>query len=367
MKSLHSLFSAFFVLLINVPLQAQKGAKFMPPKGKNLLIVGQDIGSIGGFKAPNNNGYVDHVMSSPGGVTTYTSFPNLDGLESLTNYGAGDVCGQCIVDNPVYDQSVISVGLYLVDQLELIVQGEHDETIRRLGKWIKGTKRPVFLRIGYEFDGAWNHYDPAMYQASFRRMVDIFRDMKVTNVATVWQSGTSPVDDAIENKHEDIADWYPGDEYVDWMAYSWFLNSEKQVELTDELVAFARLHKKPVMVAEAADQGYDNGLLTRRNFDTMIDGEPGTNLRTQTAQEIWTNWYTPFFDYIKKNKDAIHAVAYIDCNWDVQPMWGKPYSQGYWGDTRVESNPFILQKWKEEIAKDEWLHGSSDLFSSLGY
>ena len=183
----------------------------------------------------------------------------------------------------------------------------------------------------------------------------------------MWQSGTSPVDDAVEKIHEDIGDWYPGDEYVDWCGCSWFLVSDKQTELTDELLDFAREHSKPVMICESAPQGYDLQRLTRRNFDTMIDGEPGKNLRNLTADQIWRQWYQPFFDYVEHNEDVIRCVAYINVNWDAQPMWGPPYQEGYWGDTRVQANPLIKERWMAEISRGCWLNGSGRLFNQLGF
>ena len=345
----------------------QSTAKFSIPQGKMLLVVGQDLSAIGGFDAPNNNGYVDNFNILPGGVTFYTNLPSLMGLEDNINYGAGDVCAPCVVDNPTLKNSAISIGLYMVDALESIGRGTYDEEIKELGRFIKKTNRPVFLRIGYEFDGNWNHYEPKAYQVAFRRIVDIFRTMNVDNCATVWHSGTSPVDDKIEGFHENIGDWWPGDDYVDYCGYSWFVAAEEQVKLTDELVNFARAHKKPVMVCESSPQGYDVVRLTRRNFGMVYDGPAGENLQVKTSEQIWSEWFVPFFDYIQKNQDVVKVVAYIDCNWDVQPMWGPPYKDGYWGDCRVEANKYIKAKWLETITQPQFLNGSPELFTVMGY
>lgn len=337
--------------------QAQQGARFEPPKDKQLLIIGQDLGAVGGMKEPNNDGYVDHVPIRPGGVTTYTSLPFLLGLSSGINLGSGNICAQAILDNPVFDNSVLAIGLHLVDQEKRVAEGGLDPQIKHLAGWIKAAKRPVLLRIGYEFDGIWNHYDPENYKKAFQRIVTMFRDLHVTNCATVWQSCTSPVNN---RKGRDLEAWYPGDDYVDWMGYSWFLSGPKQTELTDELVNFARSHAKPVMVCESAPQGYDLARLTK----SSISGK-GKEPAPKTPQEIWSEWYVPFFDYIAKNIDAVKIVAYINVNWDSQPMWGPPYRQGYWGDSRVEANNFIKDKWMAEIAGESWLQSSPAIFGEL--
>ena len=336
---------------------ARQGALFEPGQDRQLLVIGQDLGAVGGMPAPNNNGYVDHVPIRPGGVTTYTSLPFLLGLSTGINLGSGDLCAQAILGNPAFDSSVLVIGLHLADQEKSAAAGGMDPQIKHLAEWIKAAHRPVLLRIGYEFDGKWNHYDPENYKKAFRRIVTMFRELHVTNCATVWQSCTSPVND---RKGRNLEGWYPGDEYVDWMGYSWFLSGSKQTALTDELVSFARSHSKPIMVCESAPQGYDLARLTRAS----ISGN-GKERTPKTPQEIWNEWYEPFFSYIAKNRDVIKIVAYINVNWDSQPMWGPPHRQGYWGDSRVEANDFIKEKWMGEIAGESWLKASPSLFHGL--
>lgn len=331
-------------------------ALFEPPKNKKLLIIGQDIGAIGGFPKPNNDGYLDHGLPSPAGVTTYLSLPGLRGMTSKVNLWSGDLWAQGLIDNPALRHSTLAIGLHLVDQEEKIAAGKQDAAIEKLALWIKSARRPVFLRIGYEFDGSWNHYQPESYREAFRRVVTIFRRLDVTNCAYVWQSCTSPYSGY---QKQDLADWYPGDDYVDWFGYSWFLNTAKQHELTDRLLAFARAHGKLVMVCEAAPQGYDLARLTKRSLAKGGDSKP------KTPDEIWSEWYAPFFGYVAKNADAVKAVAYINVNWDSQPMWGPPYRQGYWGDSRVQANPVIKARWLETVTAPGWLHASPTLFDAL--
>lgn len=354
----------FFSLLLAAfsPSPAQEPrprALFEPAGTDRLLIIGQDLGAIGGFEAPNNNGYTDHVPLKPGGVTTYLSLPWLLGMNMKINFGTGDLWAQGIVESPVYKDSALAIGLHLVGQLERIAAGAQDDRITLLADWVKSTNRPVFLRIGYEFDGSWNKYEPKAYQEAYRHIVKKFRDLKVANCAMVWQSATSPVNG---NKAKDIALWYPGDEYVDWVGYSWFLNSKEQVTLTDKLLAFARDHHKPVLVCEAAPQGYDLARLTKGSIFA------GKDRKSKTPEAIWKEWYAPFFSYIDANRDVIRVVAYINVNWDTQLMWGPPYRQGYWGDSRVEANEVIKEKWLETMSPEKgWLHASPELFGRLGY
>ncbi|GAB5519938.1 MAG: hypothetical protein RhofKO_21890 [Rhodothermales bacterium] len=327
---------------------------FAPPAGQTLLIIGQDLTSIADYTA--------NLALAPGGVTTYTDIseggsPLLNGLENDANWGAGPInAAKNLQADP---NAVLAIGLHLVDNtgtnLANIANGTHNDAIDRLGRFIQHADRPVFLRIGYEFDGPWNHYEPGPYQAAFRRIVDQLRAQGVTNFATVWQSATSKA--GTYNNHP-IEVWYPGDAYVDWMGTSFF---EYEEAIYARFLAFARARNKPVMIAEATPQGYS---VSNETYSAPGDGQ---TFVPKTASAIWGEWYAPFFDLIHTNADVIRAVAYINADWHSQAMWGPNGGNGYWGDSRVHVDPTIRERWLSEINQPFWLHASPDLFATLGY
>ena len=379
----------FFVILflISNKVIAQK---FVPPGGKQLLIIGQDLEAVKNYSSTNK-------FPSPGGHTVYVSLYGInsptgpypfgglgedrDGVPvAAVDWGAGLVSAHTAAFDPLYKNSVLVIGLSMNDEskkIEGIAKGNFDAEIDRLAKFISKVNKPVFLRIGYEFEGAWNpsYKDPEIYKAAFRGVTEGLRKQGVTNFATVWQTSASPIDDIIEKKREKIEDWYPGDDVVDWMGLSWFLNPQiqsstspiktTQEELAEELLNLARSHNKPVMIAESAPQGYDIKRLTKRNITGILDGPAGEGLHQLKAKQIWKQWYEPFFRFIDKNKELIKAVAYINTNWDNQSMWGSPYNGGYWGNSQVQDNEYISRKWQQRINKKNWLHGDSNLFSIL--
>ena len=328
--------------------------KFTPPAGQTLLILGQDLGAIAGYKAA--------LGLKPGGVTTYTNISEtepslLNGLEAPADWGAGDVnARQNLTDDP---QATLAIGLYIVDNsgtnLTHLIDGTHDPAIDRLGAVIRAAARPVYLRIGYEFDGPWNHYEPEPYIAAFRYIVDRLRAQGTDNFATVWQSATYPY-----GTYKDLSFevWYPGDAYVDWMGTSHFIFDET---VQNRFLDFARAHNKPVVIAEASPQGYD--------LDELTHSAPndGQSFEAKTAEEIWAEWFGPFFAFIHENADVIRAVAYINVDWHSQAMWGPGGGNGYWGDSRVQVNDTIRARWLAEIGTPFWLHGTPDLFEKLGY
>ncbi len=137
-------------------------AKFEPRDGECLFFIGQDMRAIGGLEN-YSDGYCDH-FEVPVGITLYTGFAKgtasygyiqkgNDGIKTIANWGAEDSCVQCYIDDTDFKHSMIAIGLSLVGNEKKVAKGQHDDLIRELGEWIKGIERPVFLRIGYEFDG----------------------------------------------------------------------------------------------------------------------------------------------------------------------------------------------------------------------
>ena len=255
----------------------------------------------------------------------YTSIQDTEGLETAVNNGGGIHHGQYLLDQ--YPNSVLQIGLWMVDGLDGIIQGKYDGNIDRLGAWIKKAKRPVFLRIGYEFDLPENRYAPEAYRQAFRYIVDRFRKSAVTNAAFVWHSYANLPQHPWE-------DWYPGDDYVDWFAVSVFGKPNSYMK---GFAALAREHHKGFMIAESTPKGIGTGY----------------------GEASWDHWFAPFFQFITDEK--VQIVSYINFDWEAIPMFK---GQG-WGDARVQANEFVRMKWTHEVLQNKYLHASIRLFKSL--
>lgn len=349
--------TAFLILIANISLngflfsQEKNKAKFEPKDGECLLFIGQDMSATGALNS-HNNGYCDY-FDIPAGITFYTNlspgevsfgFYNKgnDGLKTVANWGSGDSCGQCYLGDEDYKNSTLAIGLSFVNNEKEIAKGKYDELIKELALWIKSTKRPVFLRVGYEFDGwQWNHYKRKHYLKSWKRIHTIFSDLNVTNVAFVWQSKGNGSDQKILEK------WYPGDDLVDWCAYSYFGNPD------EEMLVFARKHSKPVFIAEATPVIENGGLY----FNAQLTD-------AKVAKRVWKNWFEKFFRTLNNNKDAIKAFSYINVNWSSQPMWlNNPTFQKV--DSRIQMSDYISDRWLKEISKPRYIKASDDLFEYL--
>ena len=309
--------------------------------GKCLVFIGQDLGAIGGLD-DYTDGYCD-FFPTPAGITTYTSWSpgqnsygyinkGNDGLREKANWGAGDMGAFFYLQDDKFNNVMISIGLSMVDHEKQVASGARDQLIRDLATWIKQTQRKVFLRIGYEFDGwEWNHYSRKDYLSTWKRAHQIFQEMEVDNVAFVWQSKGTGTDQKTLEK------WYPGDDLVDWVGYSYFGSPD------EEMLIFARRHKKPVFIAEATPVQHSGNLY----FNADLTDE-------QVAKRVWSNWFEPFFQTIEDNQDIIKAFSYINANWPAQPMWiNNPTFQQV--DSRIQVSPFVTTQWKATLENPRYI------------
>ena len=347
--------------------------------GDRLYIIGQDLDSVRAY-------YASDCCPQADGTTAYLDFYALTSAEKLfgglgmdvdghptgeeANWGSGNASAwKSAVDFP----GGLAIGLWLTENenpggLARIASGEFDENARQLARFIDAVGIPVWLRIGYEYDGGWNEgYENAeQYVLAWQRIVDVLRKEDVRNVEYVWQGAAFPLDILNDGGYTDIRNWYPGDAYVDWMGVSMFAGLDEKPavrtafvpptsrELVGKVLELARERGKPVFIAEAAPQGYDLARGTNRNIAEGWDGPQGEGSVDVTAEAIWDAWYAPLFEWLDANRDIVFALAYINCHWDSQDMWDAPYESGYWGDSRLQASPLIARRFSEAI--ERWRH-----------
>lgn len=333
-----------FTILFLSSIAAVFAQKFEPEDGKCLVFIGQDLEATGGLD-DYNKGYTDY-FDTPAGVTIYTNLSprnvsyghynkGLDGIKTKANWGAGESWGAIYSQDSTYKNSAIAIGLSFVNHEKNTSKGKQDDLINVLADWIKSTKRPIFLRIGYEFDGwDWNHYNRKHYLKTWKRIHAMFKTKQVDNVAFVWQSK------GYGSNQEVLEKWYPGDDLVDWCAYSYFGQPDQ------EMITFARRHNKPVFIAEATPVRQAGAIY----FDADLKN-------AKLEKTIWKEWFIPFFNTINENSDVIKAFSYINADWPSQPMWvtNETFNKV---DSRLQVSPYVSQKWKQEMKKPKYVNAS---------
>lgn len=349
-------FSIFCLLLFSCKSGSQQQrrmfkapAKFEPAPGRVILFVGQELEAIGGTQE-FTDGYFNHFPPA-GGFTQYTSFRTgpygLIGLEEFADWGDGPENMALTTKAVALLNSCLAIGLDISNGNDsLAAEGVHDSLILRLGKWIQSLGgRPVFLRIGYEFDGFdWNHYKQEHYVPAFRRIRQMMDSIGVSNVAYVWQSKGEHA------KREVLDAFYPGDDYVDWVGYSYFIPADS----SHPMIGFARDHGKPLFIAESSTVFLDSAGVSR----------PLDLSKQEDAEWAWRDWFEPYFRTIHANADVIKAIHYINSPWKTRPLWkNNNYFRNI--DARITRNEWLKRKWLEETSKPMYLLASDTLFAHL--
>lgn len=334
----------------NQNVEVKRRAKFEPTDGKCLVFIGQDTETIGGVKG--YNGYCDY-FDIPAGITLYSNLSphqnsygfltkGNDGIKKMANWGAGDTCADCHLSETGFKNTMLSLGISMVNNEKAIAQGKYDQLIEELAAWVRQADRPIFLRIGYEFDGwDWNNYKRRHYLSAWERVHTIFQEMQVHNAAFVWQSKGSGTNQKVLEK------WYPGDDIVDWCGYSYFGSPD------EEMLAFARKHQKPVFIAEATPVIQIDNLY----FSAKLS-------KTGEDERIWKTWFEPFFNTLRKNDDVIKAFSYINTDWPSQIMW-KTNPVFKQVDARIQSSEYVSKRWLHELSDPRFLISSDQLFKEV--
>lgn len=307
-------------------------SKFVPPEGKTLLIMGQTVERI--------NEYLEDFSNEnlPGGWATYFGVTEFKGItESHKNDTGSTQNHQMLVDK--FPNSVIQSAMWMVGKWNIpryTYEGHYDKVLKKYAKWASSVDCPIYLRIGYEFDGSHNELDPFEYVKAYKYIVDFFNQLKVDNIAYVWHSYASK-----PYKGNPISAWYPGDEYVDWVAISVFGHAYNQNFGTycDDVLKFAKNHKKPVMIAES---------------------NPVKGIK-QDDNRVWNEWFVNYFSFIYSKN--IKALSFINEDWQQLIIPGI----NEWKDARLSNNDDVSKAWFSETNKDKYLKQSDDLFQLLGY
>jgi len=161
--------------------------------------------------------------------------------------------------------------------LDGIINGSYDSYIRGYAKQVKNFGKPIFIRLGHEFNGDWYTYGgakngggtkngfgdpnkpdgPERFIAAYKRVHDLFKEEGVNNVVWIWcpNNGSSP------NESWNVPEnYYPGDEYVDWIGFDGYNFGRTQswsgwIEFFDIYSALYQKfvgYNKPLMIAEFA-------------------------------------------------------------------------------------------------------------------
>ncbi len=258
----------------------------------------------------------------------------------------------------------VNIGLFGIDSStrrehgiddEIARTDRYDQRIRELARVLRDLRGPVFVRIGGEFSGEWFDYHAYEYPMAYRKIVKLFREEHVDNVAFIWCYEPSGPDDF------DVKDargwrWFPGDDVIDWYGLDVFEIDEFVVQANtgrrgltnkaaraERFLAMAREHGKPVIIAECS----------AARVAITSDAEDG--------RRDWEEWFMPFLAFLERHPE-IEAFHYVNFDWRKS---GKAQENG-WLEARINLNSYLASKWIEEISRPKYLH-APDIALLNGY
>lgn len=213
----------------------------------------------------------------------------------------------------------VQLGLYIVGIEDKIAAGLWDADIERFCRDLNQLGYPLYIRIGYECNGAHNNYDPTAYKAAFIRITNALRANNV-ETATVFNVIQGP-----------YTAWYPGDDYVDWMSINAFSVWNVQHPDTYTFLNDAHARSKPVMIGEA---------------------DP-TWWHTDQGQASWDGYFVPYFNLIE-SWPGIKNFCYINADWTTSDLPD-------WGDCRLQPYPDVAQLYRDRMDSALYLHGTDEI------
>jgi hypothetical protein len=191
-----------------------------------------------------------------------------------------------------------------------VAKGDFDAYLTAWAQAAKAWGQPFFLRFDWEMNGDWfiwgdatNSNTPAEYVAAWRHVHDIFTKVGATNATWVWCPNVNYAGAPDSN----LADFYPGDAYVDWTCLDGY-NSASSLSSTQSW-------------DQVAESTYDEITAIAPAKPLMI-GEFGST----TAGGTRPLWLTHMLDELPLSYPDVHAIVLYD-NLSAYQLEGDPGSQ----------------------------------------
>ncbi|TAK70944.1 MAG: hypothetical protein EPO13_01510 [Actinomycetota bacterium] len=174
-------------------------------------------------------------------------------------------------------------------QLSNIIDGSFDAYIDKFASDVKALGLPMVIRFDHEMNGAWYPWSekkPANargeYVQAWRHVVDRFRAIGADQYV-IWLWAPNRVDSVLLNGvvDTDIARYYPGDDYVDWIGvdgyYRWGVDTPSFDFTFGRTLPLLRsvdsTANKPILIAEvgATEEGGHKAQWINSFFDGLAD------------------------------------------------------------------------------------------------
>ena len=184
--------------------------------------------------------------------------------------------------------------------LARLIDGSHDEHIRRWARGIAAWGKPLMLRFAHEMNGDWfpwgtnvNGNRPGDFATAWRHVHDLFQQEGATKVKWVWSAN------AVYSAASAVSLLYPGDAYVDYVGvdgYNWGTYPSKSWQSFESVFgptisAIRSLTSKPLLLTEvaSAEAGGDKAAWIA-DFFAALKNRPEVAGFVWVSQRRETDW-----------------------------------------------------------------------------
>ena len=234
------------------------------------------------------------------------------------------------------------------DSLREVVNKKNDKYIIETMKYIASLDCPVLLRIGGEMNVWENLAEPELFKQAFRKLANTARKY-CPNAATVFSPNFA------SNFYASVDDYYPGDEYVDWVGVSLYstqyMNNSTLREATDSEKLFYSKGDYSNMIAQMAEivELYGDRkplMISESGASHAINGKSGVNMTSFASKQLEI-----LYTYLNMVYPQVKCVLHFDTN----------PGQADTCDFSLSGNSALMTKWESLTAGNSaFLSGVND-------
>jgi hypothetical protein len=168
-----------------------------------------------------------------------------------------------------------------------VASGKYDASITTWAGNVKSYGHPFFMRFAHEMNGNWYAWGqkPTDFVAAWKHFHDVVSNAGATNVTWVFNPN-------LDIGPYKIADYWPGDAYVDWMGLDGYNKGATSATFASlygpSYAALQALSQKPIMICEIGSLEYGAGEKGAWIKDVLESELPSKF--PQIRAFLWFNW-----------------------------------------------------------------------------
>ncbi len=234
------------------------------------------------------------------------------------------------------------------DSLREVVDKKNDKYIIETMKYIATLKCPVLLRIGGEMNVWENLAEPELFKQAFRKLANTARKY-CPNAAIVFSPNFA------SNFYANVNDYYPGDEYVDWVGLSLYatryMSASTMREATEAEKLFYSNGDYANMIAQLKEivELYGDRkpiMISESGASHSINGNKSADLTAFASRQL-----DILYTYVNMVYPQVKCILHFDSN---------PSGDGNY-DFSLYGNQTIKEKWQKLTSENSaFLTGLKD-------